>query len=273
MCILFANQASRASSGCPEPTEPTTISTPIDIAELKGLRQETHRTLGFGFVGLLLAFPLLAELIEANLLHIAISVLVYAAIAVAIVMFLPLHLPQSRFGPANRISLLRGLIIAVLAGFAWNTPASPDVEWVVFILASCALVLDGVDGTVARRSGMASELGARLDRELDGLLTLVLCCVIYLSGRVEAFVLIAGMMHYAFLVARKLNLMSATSLPPSFRRQAAGVLSSVLLVVCCAPSMGASVDMGLALTVIVLLTTSFSCDIIAGFRTTSILQR
>ena len=145
------------------------IHSDVETAAFERLRGETYRVLGMGFFGLAVALPFFAELIDAGLTHIGISLLVYAVICGAIVFGLPLHLPHLRFGPANRISLLRGLIIAVLAGFAWNTPTSHSVEWMVCILAVSALILDGLDGAVARRSGITSELGARLDGELDGL--------------------------------------------------------------------------------------------------------
>ena len=42
------------------------------------------------------------------------------------------------------------------------------------VLAAVALVLDGVDGQVARRTGTVSALGARFDMEVDAFLMLVL---------------------------------------------------------------------------------------------------
>ncbi len=243
------------------------IQTEIEHTAFQNLRWEAYRVLGLGFFGLAVALPLFAGLIGADLAHIAISLFVYGAISGAIIFGLRLHLPHIRFGPANRLSLLRGLIIAVLAGFAWNTPATQNVEWIVCILAICALVLDGLDGAVARRSGITSGLGARLDCELDGLLTLILSFGVYLSGRVDAFILLAGAMHYAFFAARLLKLVPVVELPSSFRRQTAGVVSSFLLVLCCAPSMGASVDTALALTAVLLLTSSFAIDLAALIRT------
>ena len=242
------------------------IQSEIEHAEMQSLRWETYRVLSLGFVSLAIALSLTASSIGADLAHIAISLLVYGAISGAIVLGLPLHLPHLRFGPANRLSLLRGVIIAVLAGFAWNTPATPTVEWVVCILAISTLILDGLDGAVARRSGIISTLGARLDCELDGLLTLVLSIIVYSSGRVDAFILLAGSMHYLFFAARFVKLVPTVELPSSFRRQTAGVVSSFLLVVCCAPSMGANIDTALALTAVLLLTSSFASDLATLIR-------
>ena len=45
------------------------------------------------------------------------------------------------------------------------------------------------------------------------------------------------------------------------------VVASFLLVLCCAPSMGASVDTALALTAVLLLTSSFAIDLAAWIRT------
>ena len=51
----------------------------------------------------------------------------------------------------------------------------------VYVFGRGALALDGVDGQVARRTGTASELGARFDMEVDAFLILVLSVA---AGRV-----------------------------------------------------------------------------------------
>ena len=43
--------------------------------------------------------------------------------------------------------------------------------------------LDGVDGWLARRSGIASAFGARFDMEIDALLILVLAVLAWRSAR------------------------------------------------------------------------------------------
>ena len=66
-------------------------------------------------------------------------------------------------------------------------------------LASVALVLDFVDGRVARRTGTTSALGARFDGEIDAFLILALS--VYVAQSVGAWVLAIGAARYAFLAA------------------------------------------------------------------------
>ena len=66
-------------------------------------------------------------------------------------------------------------------------------------LAVVALVLDGVDGWVARRTGTVSALGARFDMEVDAFLILVLS--VYVAGSVGPWVLAIGAARYAFWAA------------------------------------------------------------------------
>jgi phosphatidylglycerophosphate synthase len=70
---------------------------------------------------------------------------------------------------------------------------------VLVALAAVALVLDYVDGWVARRTASASALGARLDGEVDAFLILVLS--VYVAPTAGAWVLAIGVARYAFLVA------------------------------------------------------------------------
>ena len=226
------------------------------------LRTDTRRELLAGLVTLVLATLALGLLGLSGPVHISIAVLVYLGISSAIYAGLALHLPHVTFGPANRISLARGIIISLMAGLVLNMPSEALAGWVVFAMTITALILDGLDGAVARRTGMASPLGARLDGELDGLMTLVLCLLIYFSDRADAIVLLSGALHYVFLGASRLGMLPDVDLPQSFRRQCLGVCSVFLLVLCCVPLIGQSASIVLAGTSAALLLISFSIDFI-----------
>ena len=62
-----------------------------------------------------------------------------------------------------------------------------------------ALVLDAVDGWVARRTGTMTELGARFDMEVDAFLLLVLSA--YVAPILGLWVLAIGLMRYVFVAA------------------------------------------------------------------------
>ncbi|WP_343870512.1 CDP-alcohol phosphatidyltransferase family protein, partial [Caenispirillum bisanense] len=118
---------------------------------------------------------------------------------------LPARLPGDRFGAANAVTLVRLAATAVLAAAAVALPAAeltaPAVAWTLAALAAAALVLDGVDGWVARRQRLASAFGARFDMELDAAFMLVLAVLAWRMERAGGWVLAAGLARYAFVAA------------------------------------------------------------------------
>ena len=100
------------------------------------------------------------------------------------------------FGPADWITFAR----ATLVGCAAELIAEGDFSlgWVVG-LVGVALLLDGLDGQVARRTGTASEFGARFDMEVDAFLILLLC--VQVSHALGLWVLAIGLMRYVFVAA------------------------------------------------------------------------
>jgi phosphatidylglycerophosphate synthase len=128
---------------------------------------------------------------------------------------------SGRFGAANRVTLLRGGLSALLVGFAAVVLAgeiATGTSW-PFALALFALLLDGVDGAVARRMGTVSEFGARFDMELDAALALVLAILVFAYDRAGLWVLLLGLPRYAFLAAAHWLPALRRPLPPSQRRR------------------------------------------------------
>jgi phosphatidylglycerophosphate synthase len=115
----------------------------------------------------------------------------------------------ARLGPANLVTVVRSTLVgvvtgAVVASFVQPVPVIPLVA-----LVAVTLLLDAVDGWVARRTNSASELGARFDMEVDAFLLLVLSA--YVSQALGIWVLAIGLMRYVFVVAGFIF--------PSLRRQ------------------------------------------------------
>ena len=67
------------------------------------------------------------------------------------------------------------------------------------VMATVALILDAVDGPVARRTGTVSARGARFDVEVDSVLVLVLS--VYVAVLLDWWVFVIGAMRYAFVAA------------------------------------------------------------------------
>ncbi|QSG13049.1 Phosphatidylglycerophosphate synthase [Halapricum desulfuricans] len=70
------------------------------------------------------------------------------------------------FGLANTLTLLRGALYAVVAGFV-VVPPDTRLAWVPALAYGSGIVLDKLDGTVARTIGQETVLGERLDMAFD----------------------------------------------------------------------------------------------------------
>lgn len=104
-----------------------------------------------------------------------------------------------RLGWANVVTATRSTMVAVVTGLVVASLVAPIPVPLLIWLVVPALVLDAVDGWVARRTGGVTELGARYDMEVDAFLLLVLST--YVAQSLGAWVLAIGLMRYAFVVA------------------------------------------------------------------------
>jgi phosphatidylglycerophosphate synthase len=99
------------------------------------------------------------------------------------------------FDAANALTTLRILGVLALPSIATVTSAL-----LVGALALALLALDGVDGWLARRLGVASEFGEYLDKEADAFFMLMLCMLLYGEGRLGAWIVVPGLLRYGFVV-------------------------------------------------------------------------
>jgi CDP-diacylglycerol--glycerol-3-phosphate 3-phosphatidyltransferase len=106
--------------------------------------------------------------------------------------------PQAtRLGAATHLTLLRGLLISLVAGFAAIAPVGP-VRWLPALLYGTAAICDRFDGVVARRLGQTTPLGARLDEAMDALGLLAAPVVAVAWGRLPPWYLLVGAAYYLF---------------------------------------------------------------------------
>jgi phosphatidylglycerophosphate synthase len=131
-------------------------------------------------------------------------------------------------------------------------------------VAIVALVLDSVDGRVARRTGTASTFGARFDMEVDAFLILVLS--IHITPWAGGWVLVVGAMRYAFLVAGAALPWLRRPVPPRYWRKVVAATQGVVLTIATAgvlprPLMVAALAASLAL-----LFESFGRDVVWLWR-------
>ena len=159
---------------------------------------------------------------------------VFAAAFALVLAGLATHAPNARFGAANRVTLGRLALIALLAALVGEVVADA-VAWGCITVATGAALLDGLDGPLARRGGLASDFGARFDMETDALLVLVLSLLALHFGKAGAWILAAGLMRYLFVLAARSWPWLARALPPSQRRKTVCVVQIVTLIVCLGP--------------------------------------
>lgn len=173
---------------------------------------------------------------------------------------LPPHHPFTRWGAANKITLVRATLVLLLAA-SIGQGASTGLQWAVFITASIAAALDALDGWAARRSGMSSDYGARFDMETDALLILVLSALAWQFDKAGPWVLASGLMRYAFVAASfGLNWLRAP-LPPSMRRKTVAATQVIALLAASAVPVPPVISRWICAAALALLAASFLHDI------------
>lgn len=186
----------------------------------------------------------------------------FVGLLLALAPFLPRHLPLTRFGAANRITLLRAGLAALLAGLVGQASLVPGLAWCAALLALVALAFDGLDGWLARRHGLQSDFGARFDMEVDAFFILILAMLVYQTGQTGGWVLLSGVMRYGFVALGYALPWLRQPLPPRKRRQTVCVIQTAALALCLIPVLTPLWTTALALIALGLLLWSFAVDIV-----------
>lgn len=173
--------------------------------------------------------------------------------------------PHPRVGLCNlvtlsRLALAATLTVPLLMPGALATDAR--LAWSTVAIAAVALSLDGIDGWLARRSGLASAYGARFDMEVDSILALLLALLAFQSGKAGIWVLALGGMRYAFVIAGLLRPRLSAPLPERFGRKAVCVLQIATLVALLAPVVTPPASVVLAAIATAALVWSFAVDLV-----------
>lgn len=132
---------------------------------------------------------------------------------------------------ADGLASAAGPAGAVLAGAGLGSgPGGETASTAALVaLATVALILDGVDGRVARRTGTESALGARFDMEVDAFLILVLS--VHVALLLGPWVLAIGLMRYAYVAAGWALRWLRAPLPPRHSAKVVAAVQGIVLVV------------------------------------------
>ena len=165
-------------------------------------------------------------------------------------------------GPANRITLARATLVGGVAALVFDgyflslSAAALDA---LVALAAVALVLDAVDGWVARRTESVTPLGARFDMEIDAFLIFVLSC--FVARTVGGWVLAIGLARYAFVAAGWFLPWLRRTAPARHWCKTVAAIQGIVLTVAAARLFSQEWLAVLLVIALVLLTESFGRDV------------
>ncbi len=128
-------------------------------------------------------------------------------------------------GYANTITVIR---LAILVGLLLASPTlSNSVLFSGFLLV---VVLDGVDGWLARRYDQSSVVGEVMDMEVDAFMVLALSWLHFEAGNAEWWILIPGGMRYYVEIFLHRFLAGGEELVPKKLRASVAVMFFISLV-------------------------------------------
>ena len=168
-------------------------------------------------------------------------------------------------GRANLVTLTRAVLVGgvtalVVNGFAGGRVPVP----LLVVIATVALILDGVDGQVARRTNTVTAMGARFDIEVDTFLLLVLSA--HVAPALGLWVLAIGTMRYAWVAASWPLPWLGAQLPTRYSAKAVAVLQAIALILASSGLIPATSSVGLLAVALGLLVWSFGHDAIWLWR-------
>lgn len=176
-----------------------------------------------------------------------------------------------RLGPADRVTMTRALLVGAVTALVMDSFVRSVPTAVIVAFASVALVLDAVDGHVARRTGTASEFGARFDMEVDAFLILVMS--VYVAGlwgwSLGWWVLAIGAMRYAYVVAGWAMPWLRRRVPPRYWRKVVAAVQGIVLTVAASDLLPRGLLIVAVAGALALLIESFGRDVVWQWRARS----
>ncbi|MBN4075809.1 CDP-alcohol phosphatidyltransferase family protein [Gammaproteobacteria bacterium AH-315-E17] len=101
-------------------------------------------------------------------------------------------------GGANRLTLLRGFLIALTGGFIFHANLSEKIILIPALSYFFAAIIDRVDGYIARLTKHESLLGTKLDIEFDALGLLIAPLLAVWIGQIHWSYLSVSLAYYLF---------------------------------------------------------------------------
>jgi len=235
------------------------------LLPLAPLRSSVALAVALGALGTAGLGLIAASWIDAGPAYLVKSLGIFAVAATLVVGLVGPHHPFPRFGPANHVTLVRVALVSIAAGLV-GEPRSARVTWLAVAATITVVVLDGLDGWLARRSRVSSAFGARFDMETDALLILVLSVLVWQHGKAGAWILACGLMRYAFVACGWLLPWMAGPLRSTVRGKAVAIGQLVGLGAVLSPLVPAPQSAVVAAATLAMLVWSFAVDVMWLYR-------
>src|SRR6187431_1789800 len=107
-----------------------------------------------------------------------------------------------QFDAADQVTATRAGLAGVVAALTVHGLFGDPHVTLLVVISTVALVLDAVDGHVARRTDSVTAFGARFDMEVDAFLIAVLS--VHVAPHLGWWVLAIGAMRYGYVAAGRL---------------------------------------------------------------------
>jgi phosphatidylglycerophosphate synthase len=215
---------------------------------------------GFGVAGVAGAALVIAPWPQATAGYPWIAAAAFAAMMALVLSTVATHHPFAQFGAANYVTMIRAALVALAAALLVEPPTAV-IAWGVVGATACLAVLDGLDGWLARRTGLASVFGARFDVEVDALLILVLSLFMWQHDKAGVWVLACGLMRYVFVAAGWVMPWLAGPLSPTRRGRSVAVGQFGGLGLALAPVVPTPASAVIAAITLATLVWSFAVDV------------
>lgn len=229
-----------------------------------GLRQDAALHMGVGAFGLAIGAAAFGTAYGAAVPVLLIALALFLPIAAVAIWKIADYHPYPAFGWPNVVTTTRTTLTCLLAGGLYLAAdnSDPILGWSLTGLAVISLVLDGVDGWLARKFELSSAFGARFDMEVDAILIMVLSVAAFVLGKAGVWVLACGLIRYLFVAAGFVLPWMNKPLPPSvIRRKGVCVILIAALTLVLSPLVDAAVSPWVAGVALFLLIISFAIDI------------
>ncbi len=170
----------------------------------------------------------------------------------------------ARLGAANAVTLSRAVLVIGVAALVVQSWTADVPRSLPVALTTVALVLDFVDGRVARARGTVSAFGAAFDMETDAFLILVLS--VYVAPAVGAWVLLIGLARYLLLAATAVWPWLGAPVRPRPWAKVVAALQGIVLAVAATGLLPTAVTRAALVVSLALLTESFGRQVVVLWR-------